>query len=245
MAKKKHRAAINLLITITTLSTLWGCFGFYCADYYRALSEADDALISATNLAVTKGDWLTAFEPSSKKSLGYIFYPGGKVESKAYAPFCRALSEKGNPTYLVTMPYNLAFFHSDAANGIIAAHPEVSSWVLIGHSLGGAMAGAYAAQNNSRLNGIVFLAAYTPNDLSQTPLKSLTIYGSEDGVMNREKYREAYSLLPLNNKEIVIAGGNHASFGLYGEQAGDGKATIKPDEQIQKSVDAIDSYFGK
>lgn len=105
------------------------------------------------------------------------------------------------------------------------------------------MAGGYAAQNSYRLTGIVFLAAYTPNDLSKTSLKSMTFYGSENGVMNRSKYQRAYSSLPLNNKEVIIAGGNHASFGVYGEQDGDGKATITPEEQIKESVDDIIAFF--
>jgi dienelactone hydrolase len=243
--KKKKRPALILLITITSLSELWGIFGLYCADYYHALPEAEEALTSDKSIAVGKEDWLTSFEPVTPSKLGYIFYPGGKVESQAYAPFCHALAEKGNPTYLVTMPYNLAFFNLNAASGIIEAHPGVTSWVLVGHSLGGAMAGHYAAKNNYRLTGIVFLAAYTPDDLSRTNLKSMTIYGSEDGGLNRNEYTKAYSLFPLNCFELVISGGNHASFGVYGEQAGDGKATISAKEQIQKSVDAIANYFAK
>jgi hypothetical protein len=92
--------------------------------------------------------------------------------------------------------------------------------------------------------GSSFLASYTTKDLSKTTLKSLSIYGSEDGVMNREKYNESLRNLPSDHQEIVLQGGNHASFGDYGEQSGDGKATITFTEQIQKSVDAIDSIFG-
>lgn len=243
MRKKKKHSGLIVLLIATSLSELWGIFGLYCGVYYHALPRADDALKSSASIKVRRADWLTSFEPAAPSSLGYIFYPGGKVESKAYAPFCRALSEKGNPTYLVTMPYNLAFFDLDRATALIEGHPNVASWVLLGHSLGGAMAGNYAANNSYRLAGIVFLAAYTPNDLSKTQLKSMTFYGSEDGVMNRNKYREAYSSLPLNNKEVVIAGGNHASFGIYGEQDGNGKATIAPEEQIQESVDEIAAFF--
>lgn len=243
MAKKNGHPGLIVFLAIASLSELWGIFGLYCSVYYHALPRAEDALKSSASIKVRCADWLTSFEPTVPSSLGYIFYPGGKVESKAYAPFCRALSEKGNPTYLVTMPYNLAFFDLNRATSLIEEHPNVTSWVLLGHSLGGAMAGSYAADHYSRLTGVVFLAAYTPSDLSKTPLKSMTFYGSEDGVMNRNKYKEAYSWLSLNNKEVVIAGGNHASFGVYGEQNGDGKATITPEEQIQECVDDIAAFF--
>jgi dienelactone hydrolase len=243
--KKKRRPAILILIVIASLSELWGIFGLYCAVYYHALPSAEEALKSEANLTVKKEEWLTSFEPTSSADLSYIFYPGGKVESKAYAPFCHALAAKGNPTNLVTMPYNLAFFNLSAATGIIDAHPNVTSWVLVGHSLGGAMAGAYAAQHSYRLTGIVFLASYPPADLSKTNLKSLSIYGSEDGVMNRSRYQAAYSLFPLNYQELIIPGGNHASFGIYGEQDGDGKATITATEQIDLSVEKIAAFFAK
>ena len=139
MRKKKKHSGLIVLLIATSLSELWGIFGLYCGVYYHALPRADDALKSSASIKVRRADWLTSFEPAAPSSLGYIFYPGGKVESKAYAPFCRALSEKGNPTYLVTMPYNLAFFDLDRATALIEGHPNVASWVLLGHSLGGAM----------------------------------------------------------------------------------------------------------
>jgi hypothetical protein len=136
MTKKKEHPGLRILLIVTTLSELWGFFGLYCGVYYHALTRAETALKSSVSLNVTRSDWLTSFEPTAPSSLGYIFYPGGKVESKAYAPFCHALSEKGNPTYLVTMPYNLAFFNLNAATSVIENHPNVTSWVLVGHSLG-------------------------------------------------------------------------------------------------------------
>lgn len=45
--------------------------------------------------------------------------------------------------------------------------------------------------------GLVLLAAYLIKDLRDGGLKVLTVYGSEDGVLNREKLEDGKALLPL------------------------------------------------
>ncbi|MBR0081818.1 MAG: hypothetical protein IJP98_03650 [Clostridia bacterium] len=42
-----------------------------------------------------------------------------------------------------------------------------------------------------------------------------------------------------NATEHVIDGGNHAQFGSYGLQAGDGIARISPQQQIDETVSVI------
>ena len=72
----------------------------------------------------------------------------------------------------------------------------------------------------------------------------LSVYGSEDGVLDMEKYEEAKDLLPEEHTEVIIAGGNHAQFGNYGEQDGDGIATISADEQQDATTNAIIEFIG-
>jgi hypothetical protein len=67
----------------------------------------------------------------------------------------------------------------------------------------------------------------------------LSVHGSEDGVLNREKYAAYSSNLPEGFTETVIAGGNHAYFGAYGEQEGDGVATVTPAEQLRQTAEAM------
>ena len=80
------------------------------------------------------------------------------------------------------------------------------------------------------------LAAYPTDALSELPV--LSVYGSEDGVLNLEKYQKSITLAE-NLTEYVIEGGNHAQFGNYGEQKGDGTATTTAKEQWQETVDYI------
>mgnify|MGYP003473592126 FL=1 len=63
-------------------------------------------------------------------------------------------------------------------------------------------------------------------------MKILSIFGSEDKVLNYEKYQEYKKNLPENFTEVEIKGGSHAFFGMYGFQKGDGIATITNEEQI-------------
>ncbi|MEG0217722.1 MAG: alpha/beta hydrolase, partial [Raoultibacter sp.] len=147
---------------------------------------------------------------------------------------------------VVEMPFNLAFFGIDAATGVMDAFPAVTSWWIGGHSLGGSMAAQYAAAHSDTLSGLVLLGAYSASDLSQTNLKNLTVYGENDQVINRDKLAAAASDLmpkdaPCFGTPSVIPGGNHAYFGNYGQQSGDGEASITPEQQWSKTAELMDA----
>ncbi|MBQ4107802.1 MAG: lysophospholipase, partial [Clostridia bacterium] len=78
-----------------------------------------------------------------------------------------------------------------------------------------------------------------------TDLSVLSIYGENDGVMNREKYEKNKKNLPNNTTEFIIEGGNHAFFGMYGHQIGDGEATVSQEEQIEMTSEKIASFLVK
>lgn len=67
-----------------------------------------------------------------------------------------------------------------------------------GHSLGDSMAASYLADNTNDYEGLILLGSYSTADLSGTDLSALSVYGSEDKVLNREKYNENKSNLPDN-----------------------------------------------
>lgn len=167
-----------------------------------------------------------------------IFYPGAKVEYTAYLPLLSDLAERGIDCFLIKMPCNLAFFGQNKAKKIMDSY-EYDHWYLSGHSLGGAMAASYASGHLESLNGLVFLAAYPTKSLKSDSFSVLSIYGSEDGVLNMEKVEEGNSFMPADYAEICIEGGNHAQFGNYGEQKGDHAADISREEQQAQTVEAI------
>ena len=116
---------------------------------------------------------------------------------------------------------------------------EYDHWYLSGHSLGGAMAASYASGHLESLNGLVLLAAYPTKSLKSDSFSVLSLYGSEDGVLNMEKVEEGKAYMPVDYAEVCIEGGNHAQFGNYGEQKGDHAADISWEEQQAQTVEAI------
>ena len=86
--------------------------------------------------------------------------------------------------------------------------------------------------------GIVLLASY-PTKAVDEPL--LLLYGTEDGVLNRERVAEASHYGSVETR--VIEGGNHASFGDYGPQAGDRPAAISAREQQEQTLSAIAAWL--
>jgi hypothetical protein len=105
------------------------------------------------------------------------------------------------------------------------------------------MAGAYLEENHASFKGLVLLGSYTTTDFSRTDLSVLSIYGSEDRVLNKEKYDECRVNLPDDFTEVIIDGGCHAYFGMYGKQEGDGTPKISNEEQINITVDEIERFM--
>ena len=238
---RKKKLWITLAVILATLLLLTGVCAVYLGDYYRA--DADGLAAFAPQNAVTcetSDDGSVTVQPvDGEIKAGFIFYPGGKVEHTAYIPLMKALASEGVLCVLVEMPFRLAVFDVNAADGIPARFPEVKTWYIGGHSLGGSMAASYLENHTEDFAGLILLGSYSTADLSDTSLSVLSVYGSEDGVMNREKYEETRKNLPADLTEIIIEGGNHAGFGMYGPQDGDGIATLTPAEQIDRTAEAI------
>ena len=114
---------------------------------------------------------------------------------------------------------------------------EYENWFIGGHSLGGVVAAMNTEKEN--IKGLILLASY-PTE--KPNCKTLSIYGSNDGVLNIEKYQDSTKNLK-QFIEIVIEGGNHAYFGNYGEQKGDNKATISRNEQQDITVKEIMKFI--
>ena len=101
------------------------------------------------------------------------------------------------------------------------------------------MAASYLSECSEDYEGLVLLGSYSTADFSESDISVLSIYGSEDLVLNREKYEECKVNLPEDFTEVVIDGGCHAYFGMYGLQDGDGEASITNEEQIRITTDVI------
>ncbi|MDO5823303.1 alpha/beta hydrolase [Methanobrevibacter sp.] len=228
------KVKITILIAVAVLALF---FIYYVTDYYPAERIATDSLNNDSNVSVVEISKGLLFDgPGNESAL--IFYPGAKVEYTSYAPLLKNLSSQGVDCYLLHMPFNLAFFGQNSADDIIK-NSSYKHYFLSGHSLGGVMASSYINSTNAS-DGLILFASY-PSSQIEKPV--LSIYGSEDKVLNMDNYFKSKGLVKNNFTEFVINGGNHAQFGYYGNQSGDGMAQIPADIQQNQAIDKIISFI--
>ena len=213
----------------------------YLATYYRAGNTAKASLESVGSVRVESRSGYILFDGFSSENL-LVFYPGARVEYTAYAPLMRRLAGRGIDCALVKMPFNFAILKQNAFDDVMESlqvgYQPYEHFYIGGHSMGGAMAAIYAANNPGKVEALIMLAAY-PTKALPNDLKVLEIYGSNDSVINREKLSESAQYLPEGAVVYEIVGGNHAQFGDYGKQGGDGEAGITTEKQLDETIDQI------
>ncbi|ANU08962.1 alpha/beta hydrolase [Planococcus antarcticus DSM 14505] len=185
------------------------------------------------------------FQPKSPNGKGVILYQGAKVEKEAYAYLGQSLSEQGFVVSIPQLPLNFGILGSGTAADVIDEHSEVEEWFLGGHSLGGVAASFYSEDPSPKLSGLYFLGAYPASDFSSSGLPMLSIYGERDGLSTVEAIEESRELFSNNSVFVEIEGGNHAQFGLYGEQKGDNPAEIPAIEQQDQVVEALVEWINE
>jgi hypothetical protein len=162
--------------------------------------------------------------------VGLVFVPGAQVDPSAYLWKLSGIVAETGATVVITEPtLNLAFFDQRPLSTFTALAPGVDEWYVGGHSLGGVR----ACQLAEDAEGLVLFGSYCANDLSESDFDVLSFEGSADGLSTPAKIEEASPLLPGDTVSVLIEGANHASFGDYGAQPGDGVATIGTDEVRQ------------
>ena len=249
MKKKTFKKILIIFLIFFVLMTT--ICAFYFADYSKADDSVQLYLSDQNNIdesvqeCFQKDSTVTIHEiseglflDSAASDKALIFYPGAKVEYTAYLPLLYQLAENDIDVFMIDMPLNCAIFGINKVNDILEQY-QYEHYYLAGHSLGGAMIANYCSTSTYQFDGLILLAAYPTNDLSDKDMWVLSIYGSEDKVVNLTKIEEGKELMPQNYQEVVIEGGNHAQFGNYGNQKGDGTATITTDEQQKITIEKI------
>lgn len=234
---KKKRFLI--LVPLGILLFISIAFLSYTGNYYHASEAALECMKGSDNVKVVIGsDEEIAFIPENIEA-GVVFYPGGLVEYEAYAPLMLELAENDIMSVIVKMPFKLAMFNANGARNVIEKYTEVPVWYIGGHSLGGVFASRYASKHEDDFNGVLLLASYTTEDISDSKLEVISIYGTKDLVLNKENYEKSKTNLPSDYKEVIIEGGCHAFFGSYGAQKNDGEPAISQEEQTDIATEYI------
>ena len=242
---KRHTLTTAFVVVFVFTTTL-----FSCKSYPAAFEVARFINQSSDGITYIEGDSFFVVKPEVSElnnMPGIIFYPGGLVEYQAYLPLMEKCARKGAFCILVEMPFDFAFMDYQAAGKFLKLYPQITRWYMAGHSLGGAMAASYVSRHQNEFEGLILLAAYSTHDISESGLKVLSIYGSNDGVLNKahyEKYRKNLPAVGNGFTEIIIEGGNHAQFASYGAQKGDFMPELMPDEQQQITAEEIAKWAG-
>lgn len=231
-------AAVALLAVVTV-------FVFWAADAAPADETALSAMDSDSQVFVSAEKGWVIFFPAQdpRPGSGFIFYPGGKVDYRAYAPVLKLIAARGYFVALIPVPLNMAVFNVNGAAHVQAAYPEIDRWFVGGHSLGGVAAGSFA-DGRRDISGVVFWASAPGNDaLVDQDLPVLLVYAANDGLFSLKSVEDARASLPASAEFISIAGGNHAQFGSYGSQSGDNPAAISPGQQWAQVAGATVEFF--
>jgi alpha/beta hydrolase fold. len=207
-------------------------FAIYASVYYRADDEALNLYETASGITTQDGVIELKAEGAEE---ALIFYPGAKVEAIAYLPLLVRIRNKGITVYLTEMPLNMAIFDENAADKVIKNHPEIKTWYLAGHSMGGAMASSFASKHQEEIAYLFLLGAYPYKDFPAE--RTLSIYGTLNESVEKK--------LTVGDRRFAIEGGNHAQFGSYGRQRGDKDALIAPEEQQMEAVNAMMKALGR
>ncbi len=229
------RVLLGLLIVLAVLVI---GFVIWALNPLQPTADALAALESTSQVTVTQTDDYVSFMPTgAAPTKAFVFYPGGRVDYRAYAAPLHKLAEQGYLAILLPVRLNLAFFDINAADRAIPDFPGIQDWAVGGHSLGGVAASMYAAKQDD-IDGVVYWASYPADDkLKNSDMAFTSIYGTLD-MGGMEAFQSSASLLPAGTEFVVIEGGNHSQFGNYGLQPGDNPATIPWQEQQAQAVAA-------
>ncbi|MCP2030478.1 dienelactone hydrolase [Okibacterium sp. HSC-33S16] len=185
-------------------------------------------------LSITDTGHSVILAPTSGSSdHGLVFVPGARVDPYAYLFKLSGIAEAGTTVVITKPTLNLALADLRPLETFTDDVPDVDSWVVGGHSLGGVKACQYATDD--RVDGLLLFGSYCASDLSGSGLPALSFVGENDGLSTPEKIADAGGNLPETATVREIPGANHANFGNYGAQAGDGESTAN-DAAVQRMI---------
>jgi len=230
--------AVATVVVIGLLAVLW---------WLRPLSATDvalDALSSGDGVAVVQSATRIELRPTGELDpTGLIFYPGAKVDARAYANILRPLAEAGHLVVIVKLPFGIALTDVNAASSVIDAEDDVEYWVVAGHSLGGVAAARYAADHPDDVDGLVLWASFPADNLADEDLAVLSVSGTKDGLTTPADIEESKADLPPDTEFVAVRGAVHADFGDYGAQSGDGTPTVSRAEAQRQITSATLAFL--
>ncbi|MCP5100704.1 MAG: alpha/beta hydrolase [Chloroflexi bacterium] len=234
-------AVLVIVIGILFWGLRWATFS------RQPLPETVDAFVSDGLVIITHTPWLSFSPTQTNLKTGFIFYPGGRIDPRGYAPLMKTIAAEGYLVVVPEMPINMAAFKPNIADEIIAQYPEINQWVIGGHSIGGTMAAQYTHTHKETVDGLAIWASYPADnvDLSDFNRPISLIYGSNDPRVNERSVSARQHLLSADTHYIQIDGGDHHQFGSYEIKPENHHATIsrvsQQEQIIQATLELLDA----
>lgn len=233
--KKPLRVFKNIVMSISILAIVFivGLF-IYTRGSYKPLDEMYDEIeqLDLTYIEVVDDfDQISYVVDQPKKNI--IIVPGGKVKPESYQYLAASLALSGYDVTIVKTLSNLAILTPNYGSRFIKDDMDN---VVIGHSLGGTVASMFS-QGDDRITEMIFLASYPISDVSDKEV--LIITAEFDEVLDMNDVENSLDNLPSSYISYRITGGNHAQFGWYGPQKGDGTSFITTKEQQDIIINQI------
>lgn len=242
-----RRVGAVLLAVAGVLVVAIVAFLVYASLVFEGDREASLDAWRSNGVEITGTDRSIVIEPTTGATgTGLVFIPGAKVQPSAYLYKMAGIAEATGMTVVITEPtLNLAFFDSRPLSEFTRDAPGVEDWYVGGHSLGGVRACQLAASDDEpQVVGLMLFGSYCVDDLSDSGLDVLSIVAENDGLSTPEDVASRAGNLPEDAVTVVIDGANHASFGDYGAQPGDGTATIDRQTARAEIADAVAEFVG-
>lgn len=224
----------------TALSSLLVTIVGFLVFFHTVFAAERDATLEVyrdTRVVVEPGEGLVVMKPAGEANeTALLYFPGARVSAYAYLWPLLDVAASGTTVVIAQPLMNMALFDPRGLDSFAPAAPGATTWILAGHSLGGVKACLEAA--DARVSALVLFASYCANDISSLEREVRVVLGGADGVIDLDAVNTAAALLPDSSVVVSIPGANHASFGTYGPQPGDGIATREP-SQVRKEITTL------
>jgi Alpha/beta hydrolase family len=212
---------------------------------FEATERALVALESGGSVQiVSSASAITMTPTGTSTGVGVIFQPGARIDARAYARILRPIAEAGHHVVIAKQPLGVAFLATGFASDWAIDHPEIGSWVVAGHSLGGVVAADNAADTDA-IDGLVLWASLPASDLSDRGFAALSVFGSNDGLTSTDEIEASIDDLPDTTTFVWVAGAVHSHFGDYGSQPGDGEPGVSREEAQRLIVEATLEFLAR
>ena len=174
--RQRRRGGRKKIILITIAAFLALCIGasaIYLNSHYSAGEAAMQAMQGGDGVTVSETDGAFFFDGKGADA-ALVFYPGGKVDSEAYAPLMKRLAAGGVDCFLLRLPLRLAVLDRNAADRVVSGY-DYKYLLVGGHSLGGVAAASYSASPADKICGSVLLASYPSGKMSENAPPMLSV----------------------------------------------------------------------